>query len=114
MALHPLSLSIYSYIGWFLVLVGGWEKLKVEPVWKYLIYSQFVVSINYFIWYFAFQYEADTACKIIELTQLSINLLAFTLIGDQKVEHFKEYIPRKNKPIYLSGHDEESEMIIIN
>jgi len=24
MTLHPLSLSIYSYAGWLLVLIGGW------------------------------------------------------------------------------------------
>lgn len=28
LTLHPLSLSIYSYIGWLLVLIGGWEKVN--------------------------------------------------------------------------------------
>jgi hypothetical protein len=112
MVLHPLTLSVYAYLGWLLVLIGGWEKLSVESIWRYLMFSQFIVAVNYLIWYLVYQYEADTACRILELSQLVMNLVAFAFLGDQKVQKFKEYVPTEQKAIYLSGYDEEEEMVV--
>ena len=107
MVLHPLTLAVYSYIGWLLILIGGWDKLSVEPIWRYLMVSQLITSVNYLVWYLIYQYEADSASRIIELSQLIINLLAFVWLKNRKVQKFREYIPSDQKPIYLSGYDEE-------
>lgn len=104
--MHPLTLCFYTYIGWLLFLIGGWDKLSVEPIWRYLMVTQFIAAINYLLWYLLYQYEADAVCKIIELSQFSIGLLALALLSDRRVQRFKEYNPGDQKPIYLSGYDE--------
>lgn len=112
MVLHPLTLAVYSYIGWLLLLIGGWDKLSVEQSWRYLIASQMISSANYLVWYLVYQYEADTTLRIIELSQIVINLLAFVWLNNLKVQKFREYVPSDQKPIYLSGYDEEEEMVV--
>jgi hypothetical protein len=95
-----------------LILIGGWEKLNVEPAWRYLIGAQLIVSINYLIWYLVYSYEPDSACRIIELAQLTFNLLAYAFLVDLRIQKFKEYMQSNSKPIYLSGYDEEEEMVV--
>jgi hypothetical protein len=112
MAWSQMTLAIYSYLGWLLILIGGWDKLSVEPIWRYLMVSQLIVSVNYLVWYLVFQYEADSAARIIELSQLIVNLLAFAFLLDRRVQKFREYVPTDQKPIYLSGYDEEEEMVV--
>lgn len=80
--------------------------MNVEPIWRYLIVTQFIAAINYLLWYLLYQYEADVVCKIIELSQFSVGLLALALLADRRVQRFKEYNPGDQNPVYLSGYDE--------
>lgn len=89
MAWNQLTLGAYAYLGWLLILIGGWDKLNVEPVWRYLMVSQLALSANYLVWYFSFQYKADTPLRIIEFSQLLMSLLALTLLSNRNVQKFK-------------------------
>ena len=50
--------------------------------------SQLIVSINYLIWYLLFQYQADSALRIIELSQILVTLLALGLLPNRNVQIF--------------------------
>jgi len=80
---------VYSYIGWLLILIGGWDKLNVEPIWRYSMVSQLIISINYLVWYLIFQYQADSALMIIELSQILVTLLALGLVQNRNVQRFR-------------------------
>jgi uncharacterized membrane protein len=89
MAWNQLTLAAYAYLGWLLILIGGWDKLNVEPVWRYLMVSQLAMAANYLVWYLVFQYKADSAPEIIEFSQLLMNLLALTLLPNRNVQKFR-------------------------
>jgi hypothetical protein len=89
MAWNQLTLAVYSYLGWLLILIGGWDKLNVEPIWRYAMISQLILSVNYLFWYLLFNYEADSALRIIELSQLLVSLLAVSLLPNRNVQRFR-------------------------
>ena len=51
--------------------------------------SQLVLAANYLVWYLLFQYTADSALRIIEFSQLLMNLLALTLLQNRNVQKFR-------------------------
>lgn len=80
LALHPLTLIAYSYAGWLLMLIGGWEKINVKSIWRYLAATHLILALNYLLWYMIFEYQADSGCRIIELSQLIFNLIGLSLL----------------------------------
>ena len=88
---HPLTLTIYVYIGVLLIVLQSLDRPELKQFWIYIFVAQLLLSVNYLVWYLVFRYQADSFCRIIELSQLIFNLLAFVLIEDKKIQTFKEY-----------------------
>jgi hypothetical protein len=86
-----------------LLIVFNGLKATNGPIWLYVLAAQLINAANYTIWHLYFQGEADTQCRIIEFSQMILNLLVFVFLKDAKADEPAE---TSQGPMKLKDYDD--------